>query len=49
MNAYTTTPNARPTAANNTLGRLFQTFVTELRRAIELAGEPYQHGALPPL
>jgi hypothetical protein len=29
--------------------RLAQTFVTQLRRAIELSGAPYVNGPLPPL
>lgn len=48
MNAYTATPTALP-HTSGTLSRLFRKFCTELRRAIELAGEPYQNGMMPPV
>jgi hypothetical protein len=47
MNAYTAAPTALP--QTGTLRRLCRTFCTELRRAIELAGEPYQNGMMPPV
>jgi hypothetical protein len=50
MNASTatSTTSARPTA-DSSLRRMFRTFCRELRRAIELAGEPYKNGVYPPL
>lgn len=49
MNAATTTAAANGTTRRNGLRRLLQRFRTELRRAFELAGEPYKDGILPPL
>jgi hypothetical protein len=50
MNAATATTTTAAAAIRPTgLRRLLQTFRTELRRAFELAGEPYKDGFLPPL
>lgn len=50
MNAATTTAagSTRNTKQSG-LSRLLQSFRTELRRALELAGAPYKDGILPPL
>lgn len=47
----TTTTASTFDTANETSGfsRFVSAFLTELRRAIELAGAPYVNGPLPPL
>jgi hypothetical protein len=50
MNAATTTASNTTGTANKTgLSRFLQTLRKEVRRALELAGEPYKDGFLPPL
>jgi hypothetical protein len=51
MNAATTATNTTPSRLNSesAFRRLFRTVSTQLLRAIDLAGEPYKHGMLPPL
>jgi len=50
MNAYTNTAaDSRNVETQGVFSRWFRTFRAELRRAIELAGEPYTHGIMPPL
>lgn len=49
MNAATTTAAAEGSTRQNGLRSLLQRFRTELRRAFELAGEPYKDGIMPPL
>jgi len=49
MNAATTTAGSTRDTNQSRLSRLLQSFRTELRRALELAGAPYKDGILPPL
>jgi hypothetical protein len=49
MNAYTTTTSALRPESTNTLARLLQAIRSTLRRAFELAGEPYKSGQIAPM
>jgi len=51
MNTFTTTSTPTRTttaAADSKFGRMYRTFLTEVRRALEIVGAAHQNG-LPPL
>jgi hypothetical protein len=45
----TITANNASTESRGTFARFLRTLRTELRRALELVGEPYKNGMMPPL
>lgn len=47
MNAYTTTTESLRPQTESKLARMYQTFVVELRRAIEVLGAAHNSGIRP--